>query len=87
MTQFVQAIYEQGVFRPLEPVQLSEHERVSLMVAPATHSNDHTEDDPELRREAALSAALREAATLPVEGLNDGFCGADHDAILYNWKK
>ena len=32
MTQLVQAIYENGVFRPLDPVHVSEHERVSLVI-------------------------------------------------------
>jgi predicted DNA-binding antitoxin AbrB/MazE fold protein len=32
MTYLVDAIYENGVFRPLEPVAMKEHERVALSV-------------------------------------------------------
>jgi predicted DNA-binding antitoxin AbrB/MazE fold protein len=82
MSQFIQAIYEHGVFRPLEPVSLPEHERVSLTVAPA--SNDSGEDTLKDQRAAALRSALDEAARLPLEGPSDGFSGADHDQILYS---
>ena len=34
MTYLVDAIYENGVFRPLEPVAMKEHERVALSVEP-----------------------------------------------------
>ncbi|MEX0643303.1 MAG: antitoxin family protein [Pirellulales bacterium] len=87
MTQFIQAIYEQGVFRPLEPVALPEHERVSLTVAPADASGEVTQDAIKEKRAAALRSALADAARLPLEGPNDGFSGADHDQILYGWKK
>jgi predicted DNA-binding antitoxin AbrB/MazE fold protein len=33
MKKSVEAIYENGVFRPLEPVDLPEHQRVQLTVA------------------------------------------------------
>jgi predicted DNA-binding antitoxin AbrB/MazE fold protein len=33
MKQSVEAIYENGVFRPLEPVNLPEHQRVQVTVA------------------------------------------------------
>ena len=33
MKKSVEAIYEHGVFRPLEPVDLPEHQRVQLTVA------------------------------------------------------
>ncbi len=84
MTQFIHAIYEHGVFRPLDPVALPEHERVSLTVARA---NDSGEDTLKDQRAAALRAALEEAARMPLEGPNDGFSGADHDQILYGWQK
>jgi predicted DNA-binding antitoxin AbrB/MazE fold protein len=34
MTYLVDAIYENGVFRPLEPVAMKEHQRVALSVEP-----------------------------------------------------
>jgi predicted DNA-binding antitoxin AbrB/MazE fold protein len=33
MTRVLQAIYEQGVLRPLEPLALSEHQQVTLTVS------------------------------------------------------
>ena len=32
MTRHLKAIYEDGVFRPLEPVEIAEHQEVSLLV-------------------------------------------------------
>jgi predicted DNA-binding antitoxin AbrB/MazE fold protein len=42
MSEAVEAIFENGVFRPLQPVELAEGERVKLTVAPA----DERADDP-----------------------------------------
>jgi predicted DNA-binding antitoxin AbrB/MazE fold protein len=36
MRQTVEAIYENGVLQPLEPLNLPDHERVSVTVEPAT---------------------------------------------------
>jgi predicted DNA-binding antitoxin AbrB/MazE fold protein len=35
MSQTIGAVYERGVFRPLEPVELPEGERVELAISPA----------------------------------------------------
>jgi predicted DNA-binding antitoxin AbrB/MazE fold protein len=101
MSQFIQAIYEHGVFRPLEPVDLAERKQVSLVVTETGTTADKPQianDDAaiERQREAlaplrtkmdALTAALEEAENLPIEGPDDGFSGADHDLVLYGWKK
>jgi predicted DNA-binding antitoxin AbrB/MazE fold protein len=50
MTQFIQAIYEGGVFRPLEPIQLAEHERVSLVVTGVDAQKPSTTSDVDVRR-------------------------------------
>jgi predicted DNA-binding antitoxin AbrB/MazE fold protein len=34
MTKSLQAIYENGVLRPLEPLDLPEHQRVDLVITP-----------------------------------------------------
>jgi predicted DNA-binding antitoxin AbrB/MazE fold protein len=36
MSQSVEAIYENGVLKPRQPVQLSEHQHVRLIIEPAT---------------------------------------------------
>lgn len=40
MPESVEAIYENGVFRPLQPVNLPEGERVRLTVATGERAND-----------------------------------------------
>jgi predicted DNA-binding antitoxin AbrB/MazE fold protein len=44
MTITVPAVYENGVFRPLEPVRCSEHERVILTVESTATAEDHLID-------------------------------------------
>ncbi len=85
MTQLIQAIYENGVFRPLEPVQLGEHARVSLAVEipPAAVAADAAM----LQRQREALARLRtEMDALPSQAPCDGLGGADHDAVLYGGK-
>jgi hypothetical protein len=43
MSEAVEAIFENGVFRPLQPVELAEGERVKLTV---TATDEHADDDP-----------------------------------------
>jgi predicted DNA-binding antitoxin AbrB/MazE fold protein len=87
MTHIIQAIYEQGVFRPLEPVELAEHERVSLAIDSTRPAGTPAEEEAMHRQKQALEEALDEAARLPIEGPDDGFSGADHDVVLYDWKE
>jgi predicted DNA-binding antitoxin AbrB/MazE fold protein len=80
MTHDIDAIYDNGVFRPLEPVTIPDGLRVHLHVEGETAS-DATE--AKARRRAALDEFLRLAAELPLESPADGFSGADHDRVLY----
>jgi predicted DNA-binding antitoxin AbrB/MazE fold protein len=47
--QEIDAVFENGVFRPLQPVRLPEHERVTLVLpatpAPAEHATVSEEGD------------------------------------------
>ena len=74
MTTIVRAVYEGGLFRPVEHVAIAEGACVELTV--------RTEAVPTIAPEFILEALL-EIAALPLEGPNDGFSGADHDKILY----
>lgn len=68
----IKAIYEDGVFKPEEPVSLEEKTRVELVIqtpAPA--------DDPTGWK------AMREFIGLAGEGGSSGTASVDHDAILY----
>ncbi len=70
----IEAIFENGVFRPVHPVQIDEGVHVELMV-----------DDAVMTAVAQpILPVLAEIAALPLEGPDDGFSGADHDRVLYN---
>jgi predicted DNA-binding antitoxin AbrB/MazE fold protein len=70
----VKALYEGGVFRPVERVAIAEGTEVEITV--------HVDAEPRPAN-ALTHEALMEIASLPPEGPQDGFSGADHDKILY----
>jgi predicted DNA-binding antitoxin AbrB/MazE fold protein len=88
MTYRVDAIYDTGVFKPLEPLTLLDQSRVTITVDVAVAQDALPTTDDEIRalvamqRQAAreLSAKL---ASLPDLSPDDGFTSADHDRILY----
>jgi predicted DNA-binding antitoxin AbrB/MazE fold protein len=91
MSQFIQAIYEHGVFRPLEPVQIAEHKQVSLVVTETGVASDKPDTvaigaDVERQRDA-LAELRAKMDALPARAAEDGLGGADHDLILYGWRK
>jgi predicted DNA-binding antitoxin AbrB/MazE fold protein len=80
MTYDIEAIYNDGVFRPLMSIAIPDGARVHLRI------EEHLPDDSaaaQARRRAAMDEFLRLAKELPLEGPNDGFSGADHDRVLY----
>jgi predicted DNA-binding antitoxin AbrB/MazE fold protein len=86
MSHAIRAIYENGLFRPLEPVELGERDVVSLVIVPSLGCP--SAKDEELRRQReALAEMFAEADRLPLENPNDTFSGADHDQVLYGWQK
>jgi predicted DNA-binding antitoxin AbrB/MazE fold protein len=76
MTIHTDAIYEGGLLRPLVPLALKEQEVVSLTI-----SNAADESTPQ---RSELDEFRRVMASLPLQSAEDGFCGADHDQILYD---
>lgn len=84
MSQEIRAIYENGMFRPLDPVLLGEHDVVSIVIAPAAAPNSNEAD---ATQHHSLVKAIETAGRLPLESADDGFSGADHDEVLYGWKK
>ncbi len=82
MTQLIQAIFENGVFRPLEPVRLGEHVQVSLTVESPPPPSESDAAAVQRQREA-LARLRAEMDALPSMAPQDGLGGADHDAILY----
>lgn len=73
MTKEIEAVYEQGMIRPLQPLELAEGTRLDLIVI--------THEQPKTNGNAA--EILAEIAALPLEGPNVPFAGRKHDSILY----
>jgi predicted DNA-binding antitoxin AbrB/MazE fold protein len=73
MTKEIEAVYEQGIIRPLEPLDLAEGTRLDLIVV--------THEQPKANGNAA--EILAEIAALPLEVANDAFAGREHDSTLY----
>jgi len=84
MSSTITAIFDAGVFRPLEPVDLAEGTRVQIQVPKKVEgASDELSPDELARQQAAIADFLAEMESLPAEGPDDGFCGRDHDKILY----
>jgi predicted DNA-binding antitoxin AbrB/MazE fold protein len=71
MTKEIEAIYEHGMIRPLQPLDLPEGSRLDVIVV--THE--------EARTNGSAAEILAEIAALPLEGDDDAFAG--RDSILY----
>jgi predicted DNA-binding antitoxin AbrB/MazE fold protein len=63
------AIYENGVLKPLQPVNLKEHQIVSLSVISEGERGGPDSSQAIDRQRAALAAMLEETVALPAEGL------------------
>jgi predicted DNA-binding antitoxin AbrB/MazE fold protein len=73
MTKQIEAVYENGVLRPVHPMNIPEGEHLQLIVI--------TRQDAPQNGDTA--ASLAEIAALPIEGDSDAFSGRDHDTLLY----
>lgn len=72
MDSVIHAIYENGIIRPFEPIDLENGEEVDVfLVRKESYNPEHT------RR------LLKEIAELPIEGNPEPFSGTNHDEILY----
>jgi predicted DNA-binding antitoxin AbrB/MazE fold protein len=79
MSQRIHAIYEDGVLKPLEPLALTEHQRVWLSIG--TSPNDETDTAATQRK--AMEELDAEMDVLPDQSPDDGFTAANHDRVLY----
>ena len=59
MTKQVEAIYENGVLRPLEPLPLAERERVTVTIGIGSDQSRHSHPDAEF-----IERAKRELASV-----------------------
>jgi predicted DNA-binding antitoxin AbrB/MazE fold protein len=78
MSHDVDAVYDDGVFRPIGPIALPDGAKVRLHV-----DSESGASKAMLRQRADLDDFRRVMAALPVESPTDGFSGADHDRLLY----
>ncbi|HEV2971078.1 MAG TPA: antitoxin family protein [Pirellulales bacterium] len=82
MQEPITAIYENGVLKPLHPVDLKEHAVVSLTILGKGEPLADEHADAVRRQRTALAAMLEETAMLPLEGAQDQFSNRDHDLVL-----
>lgn len=73
MRVIIEAVYEQGALRLMEPISLAEGTRVEVMVMTG-------EPAPKDKMPAEILAAI---AALPLEAGGEEFSARDHDKILY----
>ncbi len=73
MTITIEATYEQGVLKPLEPIPLVEGTKVEIVVLAETEKSPKTNPVD----------ILAEIAAMPLENGSE-FSGQDHDQILYS---
>jgi predicted DNA-binding antitoxin AbrB/MazE fold protein len=84
MSQEFDAIYENGVLRPLVPLDLSEPLEVRVILHPKNGTRDQGPTREELQeQQAALDEIFRKVDALPQESRNDGLSNRDHDQVLY----
>ena len=73
MDKEIEAVYEHGMIRPLQPLELPEGTQLDLIVI--------THEQPKAKGNAA--EILARIAALPLEGSTEPFAGREHDSILY----
>jgi predicted DNA-binding antitoxin AbrB/MazE fold protein len=80
MAELIDAVYEQGTFKPLKPVELPAGQRVTLSVEPMALTPDEAE--AQLRAWHAVYEGLSEADIAEVEAMAlDLDCGAGRVAL------
>ena len=80
MTFQTDAIFEGGVLRPLIPLNLNEHEVVSLSISTTAEASIPTDTE---KQRAILSAYVAKMETLPDHSHQDGLSNRDHDKLIY----
>lgn len=80
MSQPVEVIYENGVLRPLQPLTLSEHARVHVVILPAGENGAASKIEDQ---KAAWRELWEELSAVPQAENNDGWSAKDADDVLY----
>ena len=80
MDQTIPAIFDSGVFRPLQPVDLADGTQVQVQVK--KHDSVDTDEVDEATRKA-WNDYLDRMETLNGKSPEDGLTNRDHDRIIY----
>lgn len=83
MAKPIQAVYEDGVFRPDEPPGLPDGTRVSIVVVTTEVGSAGRDTGEQDRRRRSPLEMIEEIASLPLPSDRRRFSGRDHDRILY----
>jgi predicted DNA-binding antitoxin AbrB/MazE fold protein len=84
MSQQIDAIYDNGVFKPLVPLSLPDKARVTLTVESQTKAESA---EKLAAQKAALRKAWQEIDEMPQTKNNDGWSVRQHDDLLYGGKE
>lgn len=74
------AIYEDGVLRPLAPLDLPEHGMVSLSISPVAATSTGSEA---ARQRTVLLDYISEVEAHPADEAIDQMSNRDHDRLIY----
>jgi predicted DNA-binding antitoxin AbrB/MazE fold protein len=83
MSENIQAIFENGVLRPLQPLHLDEHEVVWVSVEKRIDQNGSPVDAEIAQQQQAIDALLDRMEKMPLRAPSGGFSNRDHDQVLY----
>lgn len=87
MSQDFDAIYERGVFRPLEPIDLAEQTKVHLQIQDAAQGSMTPVADEGSAQNATLRDLLNWVDGRPGVSTDESVSARDHDRVLYGWQK
>jgi predicted DNA-binding antitoxin AbrB/MazE fold protein len=87
MSHEFDAIYERGVFRPLERVDLPDQTKVHLQIQEAVEGARVSLADEASAQKAALRELVGWVHGRPSLPAEERVSARDHDRILYGWQK
>ncbi len=84
MTYQVDAIYDNGILKPLVPLMLPDQARVTLTIS---DSASPEASEKIAAQKTALQRLWDEVDKLPQTPSNDGWSSREHDALLYGGQR
>ncbi|HEV3418494.1 MAG TPA: antitoxin family protein [Pirellulales bacterium] len=83
MDHRIEAIFENGVFKPLGQVTLPDHLRVVLRIENGAASADDADAEAVARQRRAMASLDADLEHVPDNSPDDGLSSVAHDRILY----